>query len=639
MALTIIERNVQLDVYDHDLTPSKIKAIALDSKTRYVGAEIHNGGQTYDVGQNTGVTLTIIRPDKTGVQITGETFQYTVGDGETVYGAYAELTQTALALSGTLQAQFKFTSGEQILRTEIFTINNGVALDAETSEWAGEYQGYNLDELVQDVNTAVATVDGMESDVNDLKSGLNSKNNSVKTVVALESSPVTYSMLTGKVINSTGTVADASGDAYKVSDYIPVVGGTVVTCAYSRARWGNQNWAFYDADKNVVSTYGKTASSTTVEYFSKIIVPVDAKYFVLARDENSISGEPDSDVTIVSKYAEAINSAPKSAVRSSIRGAITETLITSEDSSGKIIGTRGNVVSTSSADYRVSTISVNNGDVLNIRNCQARYSNKMYSFYDASGLPICSQERIDNDAHNFMLLEVPFGAVTLAISGFQSYATVHKVTNVAESGWTGKKWAMMGDSITADNNARATKRYYDYIAEVTGISTVNLGLSGTGYKKPYNSNLPFYQRVDAVPTDSDVITIFGSGNDCSLTLGTPTDSTPDTVCGCINLTIDGIRDRIVGANIGIITPTPWMQYPTTTANNAMDLYADAIVEICRLKGVPCLDLYHCSNMLPWVESFRTAFYKHDDGNGTHPDEDGHKLFAPRIKAFLETLLM
>ena len=145
MALTIIERNVQLDVYDHDLTPSKMKAIALDSKTRYVGAEIHNGGQTYNVGQNTGVTLTIIRPYKTGVQITGETFQYTVGEGETVYGAYAELTQTALAISGTLKAQFMLTSGDQILRTEIFNINNGVALDAEASEWAGEYQGYNLD--------------------------------------------------------------------------------------------------------------------------------------------------------------------------------------------------------------------------------------------------------------------------------------------------------------------------------------------------------------------------------------------------------------------------------------------------------------------------------------------------------------
>lgn len=174
MALTIIERNVQLDLYDHDLTPSKIKAIALDSKTRYVGAEIHNGGQTYDVGQNTGVTLTIIRPDKTGVQVTGSTFQYMVGDGESVYGAYAELTQTALAVSGTLQAQFMFTSGEQILRSEIFTINNGVALDSTVSEWAGEYQGYNLDELVQNVNESSAKVDAMEQDVTDLKEGLTS---------------------------------------------------------------------------------------------------------------------------------------------------------------------------------------------------------------------------------------------------------------------------------------------------------------------------------------------------------------------------------------------------------------------------------------------------------------------------------
>ena len=163
MALTIIERNVQLDLYDHDLTPSTIKAIALDSKTRYVGAEIHNGGQTYDVGQNTAVTLTIIRPDKTGVQVTGETFQYTVGDGETVYGAYAELTQTALAVSGTLQAQFMLTSGDQILRTEIFTIANGVALDAETSEWAGEYQGYNLDELVQDISASKGNANNIAS--------------------------------------------------------------------------------------------------------------------------------------------------------------------------------------------------------------------------------------------------------------------------------------------------------------------------------------------------------------------------------------------------------------------------------------------------------------------------------------------
>lgn len=161
MALTNIETTIILDLYDHDTTPTKIKAIALDSKTRYVLASLRNNGNVYDAGQDTSVTLTIIRPDNVGVQITGETRQIVdlAPEGEvTVYGVYAELTQTALAVKGTLRAQFMLTSGDQVLRTEIFAINCGEALDASTDTWAGEYQGYNLDELVQNVNSAVAAV-------------------------------------------------------------------------------------------------------------------------------------------------------------------------------------------------------------------------------------------------------------------------------------------------------------------------------------------------------------------------------------------------------------------------------------------------------------------------------------------------
>lgn len=156
MSLTNIEPTIILDLYDHDTTPSTIKAIQLDSNTRYVAAVIRNKGEIYDIGANTTVTLTVIRPDKTGVQITGSPraqSEFTPGGEEVItYGAYAELSQTALAVSGTLKAQFMFTSGEQILRTEIFSINNGVALDATVSEWADEYQGWNLDEFAAIVN-------------------------------------------------------------------------------------------------------------------------------------------------------------------------------------------------------------------------------------------------------------------------------------------------------------------------------------------------------------------------------------------------------------------------------------------------------------------------------------------------------
>lgn len=166
MALTNLVTSLVLDVYDHDITPASVKAIALDKQTRFIKATLTYRGADYPVDENATVTLTIIRPDKTGVQVTGSVVDVDNADRTgTIKGVYAELSQAALAKSGTLKAQFKITSGEQILRTEIFLVKNGIALDGETSEWAEQYEGYNLDELVQSVNE-------METDVTHLKSGL-----------------------------------------------------------------------------------------------------------------------------------------------------------------------------------------------------------------------------------------------------------------------------------------------------------------------------------------------------------------------------------------------------------------------------------------------------------------------------------
>ena len=173
MSLTNIEKLITLDIYNHDTTPTTIKAIACDNDTRYVAAEIQNESVWYDIGSTATVQLTVIRPDKVGVAVTGQPYpiEYTHGDGQidpetgeegevtdTYYGVYAELNQPALAISGTLLGQFKITTGTQILRTEIFYINNGRALDAETSEWAGEYDGYDLEEFAERIETAEAAV-------------------------------------------------------------------------------------------------------------------------------------------------------------------------------------------------------------------------------------------------------------------------------------------------------------------------------------------------------------------------------------------------------------------------------------------------------------------------------------------------
>ena len=210
--------------------------------------------------------------------------------------------------------------------------------------------------------------------------------------------------------------------------------------------------------------------------------------------------------------------------------------------------------------------------------------------------------------------------------------------------WVGKTWVTVGDSIT-EKNEKTLKNYHDYIAENTGIEVVNMGVSGTGYKNYENTNKAFYQRILNVPTDADVITIFGSGNDCggNYTIGDVTDTGTDTLCGCINKTIDNLYSVLPTAQLGIITPTPWSGFNPANDNNIMAQYSSKIVEICRRRGIPCLDLYHCSGMRPWDASFRTLMYPlnsaGDEHEGVHPNELGHAFFASKIQAFLETLIL
>ena len=210
--------------------------------------------------------------------------------------------------------------------------------------------------------------------------------------------------------------------------------------------------------------------------------------------------------------------------------------------------------------------------------------------------------------------------------------------------WVGKTWVAVGDSIT-EKNEKTLKNYHGYIAENTGIEVVNMGVGGAGYKSLEGTNKAFYQRILNVPTDADVITIFGSGNDCggNYTVGEVTDTGTDTLCGCINTTIDNLFSIAPTAQLGIITPTPWRYFNPADDTNIMAQYSSKIVEICRRRGIPCLDLYHCSGMRPWDDSFRTLMYPlnsaGDDHEGVHPNELGHAFFASKIQAFLETLIL
>lgn len=324
----------------------------------------------------------------------------------------------------------------------------------------------------------------------------------------------------------------------------------------------------------------------------------------------------------------------------------------------KYINAYGVVADISSA-YNTTTISANAGDKFKIT-AKAYLNAYYYGFFDSTDTLIEGLKSTQSGTTeiNDVTVVAPANTAYLVAVGYSTYATIKGVTGqVVNSAvpWTGKKWVCVGDSLT-ERNATTTKNYYDYISEVSGVTPYIMGVGGTGYSRGYDVNKAFYQRISAVPVDADFVTIFGSGNDLNIeamskfdgmswaeALGTYTDSTTDTICGCVNTCLDNYFAVMVTAPIGIIAPSPWRPYPTTTPNNRMSDYVSALKQIAEYRGVPFLDLYHCSNLRPENATNREACYydRELDGNGdgVHPNELGHKIIASKIYEFVKMLLL
>lgn len=275
------------------------------------------------------------------------------------------------------------------------------------------------------------------------------------------------------------------------------------------------------------------------------------------------------------------------------------------------------------------------------------YGQGLYAFYDADRTYISGQNAgagaAGSDLH-CEIIDVPANAAFIVIgllitSTFPACFLRQGIEQDAlpSQMWSDYKWTCVGDSLT-EYNSRTSVHYFDYVSAATGIEIHNMGVSGTGYARGDSNN--FMTRISGVPTDSDVVTIFGSGNDlgAGLPIGTESDTGTTTLGGVINTTIDNLYAVMPVVNLGIVTPTPWVNNMPSN-NGAMEQYANLLVAICNRRSIPCLDLYHCSNLNPNSASVRELAYSKDDGNGVHPDELGHKLIAPRFKAFLETLLI
>ena len=234
--------------------------------------------------------------------------------------------------------------------------------------------------------------------------------------------------------------------------------------------------------------------------------------------------------------------------------------------------------------------------------------------------------------------------IFILISFFILFAkTLHPQTELKKN----ITWAVFGDSIT-EYNFRAKYHYFDYVAKDLSLNIINLGVSGTGYKEKEAKGIAFYQRIenDIKDIDFDIFTIFGSFNDLGkgFTLGNITDTTSDTICGCMNMVIDIFR-RVKPLNkIALVTPTIWRDGAYFGKHNVtrqdLDNYVEALLQIAKKRRIPILDLYHNSGLDPNIDEVLKKFYNEDgiQDKGVHPNSLGHKFMYPVWREFIKQFI-
>jgi lysophospholipase L1-like esterase len=465
------------------------------------------------------------------------------------------------------------------------------------------------------------------------------------------------------VYEANGTLAASA--SYNASDYIPVSPATNYSFV---SPTGGTRIVYYDANKTFISgAVGPTMPITTpsnaryVRISFSSTLAVGAQQFelgnvsttyeaykqIIALDNFNLDNIKINEISLVDSIVTEAKIKPKAVSLSKLSDDVVNILtkynvLTVTKLSGYRHIDRNEI--NANAAYNYAIVDCIAGDMFKLTASISGTATALIVFTNSNGDKVSHLEAGTASVVSYTDYEfvVPIGATkiyftflvanTFSVSK-KSLVDLSKISKPYDA----TKWVCVGDSLTAEN-VMTTKRYFDYIAEELGFNVVNMGVSGTGYKKQEETTNAFYQRISNVPTDADVVTIFGSGNDESLTLGTPTDTGTTTVCGCINKTLDNFYAICPTTPIGLITPTPWEYRPPHNVGNTMDLISNAIVEIGKLRSVPVLDLYHCSGLRPWNANFKTLAYSKDSGGGVHPDETGHEIIASKIREFVKSLI-
>lgn len=212
-------------------------------------------------------------------------------------------------------------------------------------------------------------------------------------------------------------------------------------------------------------------------------------------------------------------------------------------------------------------------------------------------------------------------------------------TNLPEN-LKNKIWCSFGDSITAANGFQPT------VSLKTGLNSVVRGIGGTTVSEngaiawvdasglylnrppasqPVGSfeilsSMSNQQRINTIPTNTQIISVMAGTNDFGLPIGLITDATVATFYGAYQLMLDKIYARIPNAEIVLVTPIHRNTENTVPSNgNFFEQYRVAIRAVAAKYKYRLIDMAESG-----INQNNQAVMLSD---GIHPNSTGYERMA------------
>lgn len=224
------------------------------------------------------------------------------------------------------------------------------------------------------------------------------------------------------------------------------------------------------------------------------------------------------------------------------------------------------------------------------------------------------------------------------------------VPTLGATRWLGKRWLVIGDSITTEHIGLADHGYSELCAKSLGMQRENMAISGTTSVNWLQVSGAVSKAWSSYSLDYDLITVMLGTNDqgYSCPIGSLNDA--EYAKGAVNvgasyiarlqLLYEKLRSMYPMSVIAFITPIKRYdvsnsRYQTNALGLTTEPYADAVKTVCDYYSIPCIDIFNTID--PRTAEARENFFM-SASDGTHPNATGHELFiAPIVEARLREI--